>query len=81
MDLPNEEVVNPFQSDEIFKDIFKNDKSNKIITNEGSKDTLKAIVSKALLEREIGQTPYYLKDEGLKAHTECDSAKSTIQGR
>jgi len=37
MDLPNEEVVNPFQSDEIFKDIFKNDKSNKIITNEGSK--------------------------------------------
>ena len=37
MDLPNEEVVNPFQSDEIFKDIFKNDKSNKIITNKGSK--------------------------------------------
>jgi flagellar motor component MotA len=45
------------------------------------KHTLKAIVSKALLEREIGQTPYYLKDEGLKAHAECDSAKSTIQGR
>jgi len=26
MDLPNQEVVNPFQSDEIFKNIFKNDK-------------------------------------------------------
>jgi len=69
MDLPNEEVVNPFQSDKIFKYIFKNDKSNKIITNEGSK---------ALFEREIGQTLYYLKDEGSKAHSECDSAQSTI---
>jgi flagellar motor component MotA len=50
----------------------------KLSQTRAQKHTLKAIVSKALLEREIGQTPYYLKDEGLKAHAECDSAKSTI---
>ena len=50
----------------------------KLSQTRAPKHTLKAIVSKALLEREIGQTPYYLKDEGLKAHAECDSAKSTI---
>ena len=37
MDLPNQEVVNPSQSDEIFKDISKNDISNKIVRNEGLK--------------------------------------------
>ena len=37
MDLPNHEVVNPSQSDEIFKDISKNGISNKIIRNEGLK--------------------------------------------
>ena len=58
MDLPNEEVVNHFQSDEIFKDIFKNDKSNKLSHTTAQKHTLKAIVSKALFEREIGQIPY-----------------------
>jgi hypothetical protein len=37
VDLPNQEVVNPSQSDEIFKDISKNDISNKIVRNEGLK--------------------------------------------
>jgi hypothetical protein len=37
VDLPNHEVVNPSQSDEIFKDISKNGISNKIIRNEGLK--------------------------------------------
>jgi hypothetical protein len=37
VDLPNQEVVNPSQSDEIFKDISKNGISNKIIRNEGLK--------------------------------------------
>lgn len=41
MDLPNEEVVNPFQNDRIFKDIFKNDRSNKNIRNEGLEMHLK----------------------------------------
>jgi hypothetical protein len=41
MDLPNQEVVSPFQNDGIFKDISKNDKSNKNIRNEGLKAHLK----------------------------------------
>jgi len=35
MDLPKKGVVNPFQNDRILKDIFKNDRSNKYIRNEG----------------------------------------------
>jgi len=35
VDLPNQEMVNPSQSDEIFKDISKNGISNKIVKNKG----------------------------------------------
>jgi hypothetical protein len=37
VDLPNQEVVNSFQNDRIFKDIFENDRSNKNVRNEGLK--------------------------------------------
>jgi hypothetical protein len=37
MDLPNQEVVNSSQNDRIFKDISKNDRSNKNIKKEVSK--------------------------------------------
>jgi hypothetical protein len=46
VDLTNQEVVNPSQSDEIFKEISKNEK---IVRNEGSKahskdDSAKSII-------------------------------------
>jgi len=37
VDLPNQEVVNSFQNDRIFKDIFENDRFNKNVRNEGLK--------------------------------------------
>jgi hypothetical protein len=49
MDLPNQEVVNPFQNDGIFKDISKNDKSNKNIRNEGLKAHLKENSAKSTM--------------------------------
>jgi hypothetical protein len=37
VNLPNQEVVNSFQNDRIFKDIFENDRFNKNVRNEGLK--------------------------------------------
>jgi hypothetical protein len=41
VDLSNEEVLNPFQNGGIFKDISKNDRSNKNVRKKSLKALLK----------------------------------------